>query len=65
MRRLKNTGSEDMKQHYLRYFSSKPCHAWETSRLRAESRAVTIHGMSIAALSKLRVEEALEWLKRR
>jgi excinuclease ABC subunit A len=62
MRRLRQTQSEDMKQYYLRYFSSKPCQACASSRLRPESRAVTIHGMSIVALSKLRVEEALTWV---
>ncbi|HVJ17083.1 MAG TPA: excinuclease ABC subunit UvrA, partial [Polyangiaceae bacterium] len=64
MRRLRQTQSEEMKQYYLRYFSSKPCPACDSSRLRPESRAVTIHGMSITALSKLRVEEALAWIKK-
>jgi excinuclease ABC subunit A len=63
MRRMKMTQSEDMKQHYLRYFSSKPCLACQGSRLKTESRAVLIHGTSIDALSRLRVEEALDWVK--
>jgi excinuclease ABC subunit A len=63
MRRLKQTTSEDMKQYYLRFFSSKPCPACQGARLRPESRAVVIEGMSIDGLSKLRIEQAAEWIK--
>src|SRR3954469_26056523 len=42
MRRYKETTSDSMKKHYLRYFSDKPCSACKGERLRAESRAVTV-----------------------
>jgi excinuclease ABC subunit A len=63
MRRLKQTTSEDMKQYYLRFFSNKPCPTCGGARLRPESRAVRIEGMSIDALSRLRIEEAATWIK--
>ncbi|HEY8942749.1 MAG TPA: excinuclease ABC subunit UvrA [Polyangiaceae bacterium] len=63
MRRLKNTTSEDMKQYYLRYFSNKPCPSCHGARLCPESRAVKIHGLGIAELSELRVEQAAEWIR--
>jgi excinuclease ABC subunit A len=62
MRRLKATESEEMKQYYLRFFSSKPCPACRGGRLRPESRAVMIHGKSIDQVSALRIEAALEWI---
>jgi excinuclease ABC subunit A len=42
MRRFKETTSESMRKHYLRYFSDKPCSACKGERLRPESRAVSI-----------------------
>jgi excinuclease ABC subunit A len=63
MRRMKNTTSEEMKQYYLRYFSNKPCPVCAGARLCPESRAVRIHGVGIADVSSLRVEEAAEWIR--
>jgi len=63
MRRMKNTGSEDMKQYYLRFFSSKPCHACHGARLRPESRAVKVLGLGLDELSHLRIEEARSWIE--
>jgi excinuclease ABC subunit A len=62
MRRMRQTTSEDMKQWYLRYFSSKACPACDSARLRAESRAVKVAGMSLAELSQKRIEEAATWV---
>jgi excinuclease ABC subunit A len=62
MRRMKSTASEDMKQYYLRFFSSKLCPACAGARLRPESRAVKIAGESLDALSHLRIEEARHWV---
>jgi excinuclease ABC subunit A len=62
MRRMRQTTSEDMKQWYLRYFSSKPCPACAGARLKAESRAVKIAGMSLTDLSEQRIEEAVRWI---
>src|SRR5258706_6413133 len=42
MRRFKETVSESMRKHYLRYFRDKPCSACKGEQLRPESRAVTL-----------------------
>ncbi|HYP90753.1 MAG TPA: excinuclease ABC subunit UvrA, partial [Polyangiaceae bacterium] len=62
MRRMRATSSEDMKQWYLRYFSSKPCPACHGARLKAESRAVKIAGVSLSDISEMRIEEAAKWI---
>jgi excinuclease ABC subunit A len=62
MRRMRQTSSEDMKQWYMRYFSSKPCPVCDSARLKAESRAVKIAGTSLTELSQMRIEEALRWI---
>ncbi len=58
MRRFKNTESEAMRQHYMRYFSDKPCQECHGARLRPESRAVRIEGKGIVEVSKLTIDEA-------
>jgi excinuclease ABC subunit A len=63
MRRMRQTSSEDMKHWYLRYFSSKPCHTCHGARLRAESRAVKIAGVSLSDLSEKRIEGASAWVE--
>ncbi|HKY36419.1 MAG TPA: excinuclease ABC subunit UvrA [Polyangiaceae bacterium] len=62
MRRMRQTTSEDMKQWYLRYFSSKSCPVCDGARLRGESRAVRVAGMSLAELSQQRIEQAAAWV---
>src|SRR5262249_50429978 len=62
MRRMRATASEEMKQWYLRYFSSKPCPACKGARLKPESRAVRIAGTSLSDLSEKRIEEAVSWI---
>jgi excinuclease ABC subunit A len=68
MRRFKETTSESMRKHYLRYFSDKPCSACKGERLRPESRAVTIGdvgdtpGKSIVAVSRMTIDQALAFL---
>ncbi len=62
MRRMRATSSEDMKQWYMRYFSSKPCPTCHGARLKAESRAVKIAGTSLTDLAEKRIEEALKWV---
>ncbi|RYZ08258.1 MAG: excinuclease ABC subunit UvrA [Myxococcales bacterium] len=62
MRRMRATSSEDMKQWYMRYFSSKPCPTCHGARLKAESRAVKIAGMSLTDLAEKRIEDALRWV---
>ena len=69
MRRFKETVSESMRKHYLRYFSDKPCSACKGERLRPESRAVTIGdvaeeaGKSIVAVSRMTIDQAVEFMK--
>jgi excinuclease ABC subunit A len=76
MRRFKETTSESMRKHYLRYFSDKPCSACKGERLRPESRAVTIGdvaaasggserevpGKSIVQVSRMTIEQAMQFI---
>src|SRR4051812_42773194 len=69
MRRFKETTSESMRKHYLRYFSDKPCSACKGERLRPESRAVTIgdvgdvRGKSIVEVSRMTIDGATAFLQ--
>ncbi len=63
-RRMKKTGSEAMRRYYMRYFSDTPCPTCRGERLRPESRAVRIRETGIVELSRLTIEQALEWLGR-
>ncbi|HEY2031714.1 MAG TPA: excinuclease ABC subunit UvrA, partial [Myxococcales bacterium] len=68
MRRYKETTSESMRKHYLRYFSDKACSMCKGERLRPESRAVTLgdvedtQGKSIVAVSRMTIEQAMQFL---
>jgi len=62
-RRFTSTTSEDMRAYYARYLSNKPCGSCQGSRLRAESRAVRIDGMSIDELARRTIGEAHAWVK--
>src|ERR1700674_3532154 len=64
MRSCKETTSESMRKHYLRYFSDKPCSACKGERLRPESRAVLIHEKSIVAVSRMTIDHAYEFITR-
>jgi len=63
MRRFKQTTSETMKRHYMRYLSDKPCPACKGQRLRPESRAVKVHGLSLPEFAALTIQEARAWLQ--
>ena len=69
MRRYKETTSESMRKHYLRYFSDKACSACRGERLRPESRAVTIgdvgdrKGKSIVDVSRMTIEAATRFMQ--
>ena len=69
MRRFKETTSESMRKHYLRYFSDKDCSSCKGERLRPESRTVTIGdvgetaGKSIVHVSRLTIELAMQFLQ--
>src|SRR5207237_2026014 len=68
MRRFKETISESMRKHYLRYFSDKACSACKGERLRPESRAVSVgdvgetRGKSIVELSRMTIEQAMDFI---
>src|SRR3981081_2149158 len=69
MRRYKETTSESMRKHYLRYFSDKACSACKGERLRPESRAVTIGdvgdamGKSIVQGSRMHSDAATRFIQ--
>src|SRR5205085_1558542 len=69
MRRFKETTSESMRKHYLRYFTDKPCSACQGERLRPESRAVSIgdgddvRGKSIVEVSRMTIEGATRFIQ--
>jgi excinuclease ABC subunit A len=59
MRRMRETKSEGMRRYYMEYMSDAECSACAGTRLRRESRAVTIAGLGIHEVSGLSVLDAL------
>ncbi|MCL2546438.1 MAG: excinuclease ABC subunit UvrA [Oscillospiraceae bacterium] len=62
-RRYRDTQSEAMRQDIENYMAAVPCPDCSGQRLKPESLAVTVDGMSIAEFSELSVEAALERAK--
>src|SRR5512139_91990 len=58
MRRMRETKSEDMRQYYQKYLSSRPCSACGGRRVRREALGVKIAGRTIADVTALSVAEA-------
>jgi excinuclease ABC subunit A len=58
MRRYQETSSERMREVYRKYLRDVPCDACEGRRLRPESLAVRVSGLSIAELTGLAVDHA-------
>jgi excinuclease ABC subunit A len=58
MRRLRETQSEDMRQYYQRFLSTRPCSACGGRRLREEALGVTVAERTIADATALSVEAA-------
>jgi excinuclease ABC subunit A len=58
MRRMRETHSEDMRQYYQKFLSSRPCSACAGQRVRAEALGVKIAGKNIAEVTSLSVEGA-------
>jgi excinuclease ABC subunit A len=58
MRRMRETRSEDMRQYYQRFLSSRPCSACGGRRIRREALGVRIAGRTIAEITALSVAEA-------
>ncbi|MSP25576.1 MAG: excinuclease ABC subunit UvrA [Myxococcales bacterium] len=61
MRRFRSTESESRRQVYAKYLGDARCSACDGTRLRPESRAVTISGRSIVELSALTVSDAQQF----
>ncbi len=62
MRSFKSTGSESMRQYYMKFLSDKPCPTCGGERLKPESRAVKVHGKTLVELSRLTIGEAQDFL---
>jgi excinuclease ABC subunit A len=58
MRRMRETKSEDMRQYYQKYLSSRPCSACAGRRVRREALGVKIAGRTIADVTALSVSDA-------
>jgi excinuclease ABC subunit A len=63
MRRMRETQSEDMRQYYARFLSTRPCSACEGRRLRTEALGVRIAGRSIAEVTALSVADAFAFFE--
>jgi excinuclease ABC subunit A len=61
MRRMRETQSEDMRQYYQRFLSTRPCSACGGRRLRDEALGVKIEGRTIAEATALSVQAATEF----
>ncbi|HEY7514586.1 MAG TPA: excinuclease ABC subunit UvrA, partial [Vicinamibacteria bacterium] len=64
MRRMRETRSEEMRQHYQKFLSSRPCSTCEGRRIRAEALGVKIAGRHIAEVTALSVAAAHEFFEK-
>src|SRR5687767_2891130 len=64
MRRMRETQSEDMRQYYQRFLSSRPCSACAGRRIRNEALGVKIGGRNIAEATALSVDASLDFFER-
>jgi len=64
MRRMRETQSEDMRQYYQRFLSSRPCSACGGRRVRNEALGVKMGGRNIAEATALSVDAALDFFER-
>jgi len=62
-RRYKDTGSSGQKAFYDRFFAPLPCPACQGGRLRPESRAVRVGGLTLPELTRMTAERAFEFLE--
>ncbi|NQU44581.1 excinuclease ABC subunit UvrA, partial [bacterium] len=63
-RRWHETSSDSARQHWMQYFSDRPCSDCGGTRLCPETLAVTLHGLSIADFTGHSVRDAIEFLGR-
>lgn len=63
-RRFQQTGSEMTREFYASFMSEQPCPDCRGARLRPESLAVTVGGLSIKQLCTLNIHESHGWALR-
>ncbi|MEZ4632748.1 MAG: excinuclease ABC subunit UvrA [Deinococcales bacterium] len=61
-RRYHGTASESMRTYYQAFMRESACPSCQGSRLRSESRAVTVSDKSLVELSRLSIAEAHGWI---
>ncbi len=64
LRRLHQTGSEDMRDYYRQFLADVPCTECQGARLRPESRAVEVAGHGIHDITHMSVSEARGFFRR-
>ncbi|MFN8094536.1 MAG: excinuclease ABC subunit UvrA [Vicinamibacteria bacterium] len=64
LRRMRETKSEEMRQYYQKYLSSRPCSACGGRRVRREALGVRIAGRTIADVTALSVADAFAFFDR-
>jgi excinuclease ABC subunit A len=62
-RLYRETTSESMREHYMKFFRDRACHECGGMRLRPESRAVFVSGRSIGEFSAMTVEQAIAHIR--
>ncbi len=62
-RRYRDTGSSGQKAFYDRFFAPLPCPECGGDRLRRESRAVRVGGLTLPELTRMTAERAFEFLE--
>jgi excinuclease ABC subunit A len=60
-RRFHQTGSDGMQEYYRAYMSEQPCPSCGGAKLRPESIAVTVGGLSIKDMTALTIDQAYAW----
>ena len=63
-RRFRETKSQGMKDYYMDFLTFTPCRACGGRRLKPEILAVRFRGQSIADISAMTIEKALEFFRR-
>jgi excinuclease ABC subunit A len=58
-RRLKQTASDAMREHYLQFFGQRECSACKGEKLKPEARAVTVGGRRLPELERMSIAEAV------
>jgi len=63
-RLYRETSSDAMRDHYARFFRDRPCTECKGMRLRPESRAVYVGGLSIGDFESMTVERAVDHVRK-